>query len=155
MPEVEVHNRPPPPRGLGLVVFSGDYGRVHYALVMASAALAIGRPVVLFFTMEACRALAATGRKAGPDSPGWHDLGPDAQGQGATRQDQDFARAGIARFEELLAACRDLGAEFMACETGLKACGLSASAIRPELRVTVAGIVSFYQAARNADILFV
>lgn len=154
MPEIEVHNRPPP-RGLGLVVFSGDYARVHYALVMASAALAIRRRVVLFFTMEACGALAAMGRISGPDHPGWHDLGPDAQGRSAPQQDEAFARAGIARFEELLVACRDLDADFMACETGLKACGLTASAIRSELRVTVAGVVSFYQATRNADILFV
>jgi len=29
---------------LSLIVFSGDYDRVHYALAMASAALATDRP---------------------------------------------------------------------------------------------------------------
>ena len=139
------------PRGLGLVVFSGDYARVHYALVMASAALAIGRRVVLFFTMEACRALAT----AGQSGPGWHDLGADAKGRSAVAQDSAFATARIATFEDLLDACRDLGARFIVCETGLRALGLASEALKPELGITIAGVVSFYQATKDADVLFV
>ena len=36
-----------PPDKLSFVVFSGDYGRIHYALVMASAAAAIDKAVTL------------------------------------------------------------------------------------------------------------
>ena len=42
---------------LGIIVFSGDYDRVHYALITASAAAATDRQVTLFFTMEGIRAL--------------------------------------------------------------------------------------------------
>ena len=38
---------------LAIIVFSGDYDRVHYALAMASAAAAVSRPATLFFTMGA------------------------------------------------------------------------------------------------------
>ena len=37
--------------GLSLIVFSGDYDRVHYAFVIASSAAATGRRVTMFFTM--------------------------------------------------------------------------------------------------------
>ncbi|NJO67759.1 MAG: hypothetical protein HC826_02220, partial [Rhodospirillales bacterium] len=51
----------PPPRSsagaLSIIAFSGDYERVHYALVLASAAAAIGGPATMFFTGEAIRAL--------------------------------------------------------------------------------------------------
>ena len=48
---------PSPPDKLSIVVYAGFYDKVHYALVMAAAAAAIGRPVTLFFTMGACHAL--------------------------------------------------------------------------------------------------
>ncbi|MFO1189756.1 MAG: hypothetical protein U1E97_09280 [Alphaproteobacteria bacterium] len=138
-------------RGLGLIIHSGDFGRVHYALLMASAALAVGRPAILFFTMDACRALAVAGRAG----PGWHDLGPDSAGRPAATRDNALAAAGIATFETLLGACRELGATFMACETGLRACGLVPDALRQDLAIAITGVVSFYQAARAADILFI
>ena len=39
------------PEKLSIVVFSGDFDKIHYALVMASAAAAIDIPATLFFTM--------------------------------------------------------------------------------------------------------
>jgi peroxiredoxin family protein len=49
----------PAPDKLSIVVYSGDAGRIHYALMMASSSVAIGKAATLFFTMEAVRALAA------------------------------------------------------------------------------------------------
>ena len=51
---------------LSLMVFSGDFARVHYALVMASSAAAINVPVTVFFTMKATHAVLA--------DEGGHDL---------------------------------------------------------------------------------
>ncbi len=48
------------PEKLSIVVFSGDFYMVHYALLMASAAAAIDIPPTLFFTMGASRSLLAT-----------------------------------------------------------------------------------------------
>ena len=45
--------------GLAIIVYTGTYDKVHYALAMASAAAAVGRPVQLFFTMTAIQANAA------------------------------------------------------------------------------------------------
>ena len=111
------------PDKLSLIIQSGDYDRVHYALVMASAALAVGKPVTLFFTMAATRALTA----------GWAD---DAR-------ETAFAADGLATFEELLSACSELDATFMVCELGLRAEMLSREDLRGDIRITDGSAVSF------------
>ena len=88
------------PDKLSLLVLSGDFERVHYALVLASAAAAIGMPATLFFTDRASFALAA-GR---PDSPGWRSLAGEGGRPGGVIDDERRAR-GVAGFEELLGAC--------------------------------------------------
>jgi len=133
---------------LSLVVFSGSFEKVHYALVMASAALATGRAVTLFFTMEASRALLAPS--------GWRHLRPDAQGATATSLDFGYSERGVATFEELLSACADLGAKFMVCEMGLRALGLEHEKRRAELTIEVGGVVTFLNDARkNGEMLFI
>lgn len=111
------------PNKLSLIIQSGDYDRVHYALVMASAALAVGKPVTLFFTMAATRALTAS----------WAD---DAR-------ETAFAADGLATFEELLSACSELDATFMVCELGLRAEMLSREDLRGDIRITDGSAVSF------------
>jgi len=111
------------PDKLSLIIQSGDYDRVHYALVMASAALAVGKPVTLFFTMAATRALTA----------GWADDAREAA----------FAANGLATFEELLSACSELDATFMVCELGLRAEMLSREDLRGDIRITDGSAVSF------------
>ena len=85
---------------LNLVLVSDLYERVHYALVMASAAAATGRKVRLFLTMGALKAL----KRGGPERPGWHELSSVPGGLAPKDQDRAFAQAGIATFEELLQA---------------------------------------------------
>ncbi|MEX2453611.1 MAG: DsrE family protein [Rhodospirillaceae bacterium] len=111
------------PDRLSLIVQSDAFDRVHYALVLASAALATGKPVTLFFTMQGTRAL----------TPGWAD--------GA--REKALADAGLATFAELLDACRELGAKFMVCEMGLRAAGLSAADLRPDIDIADGSAVSF------------
>ncbi len=127
---------------LAVVVFDGRFERVHYALVMASAAAATNRPVTLFFTGGAVRALT-------PD--GW--LGLDgAPADEAAR----LARRGLAGFPELMEACRDLGVRFLACEMGLRAADLAPADLDPGLGVAPAGVVTFLnEAPRAGAILFI
>ena len=99
------------PDKLSIVVFDGRFDRVHYALVMASAAAATSRKVTLFFTGSALTAL-----KPG----GWRGLDGEAE-----RTDADYKKKGVADFESLLEACRDLGVRFIACEMGLRAAGIA------------------------------
>ena len=104
----------PGPDKLSLIVFSGDYDRVHYALAMAGAAAATNRAVTLFFTMAATRALL---RRQDDGAPGWSALAPAADGSAATARDQAHGERGIATLEELLSACVEMGVQFRVCYT--------------------------------------
>ncbi|MFT5488367.1 MAG: peroxiredoxin family protein [Paracoccaceae bacterium] len=117
------------PDKLSLIIQSGEYDRIHYALVMASAALAVGKPVTLFFTMAATRALTTD----------WADDAREAA----------FAADGLATFEELLTACRDLDATFMVCELGLRAETLSTDDLRDDIPITAGSAVSFLSDASS------
>lgn len=125
--------RPP----LCLVVLDGGYDRVHYALVLASAAAAIDRPVTLFFTGRALVALTPGG---------WRRLERDPKVQDAYLADRN-----LATFETLLEACRDLGVRFVACELGLRAMDLSAEELAPDLAVEIAGAVTALAAAEGGQ----
>ena len=137
---------------LNLVLVSDLYERVHYALVMASAAAATGRKVRLFFTMGALKALA----RGTPQRPGWHDLSASPGDLGPMNQDHAFAEAGIATFEELLQATAALGGELMACEMGMRAVGLGRDDLRSDITIAEVGVVTFLEAAEGSGpILFV
>lgn len=124
------------PDKLSLIIQSGDYDRVHYALVMASAALAVGKPVTLFFTMAATSALTA----------GWAD----------NSRETAFAADGLATFEELLAACSELDATFMVCELGLRAEKLDRGDLRDDIQITEGSAVSFLSdASENGAMLYI
>jgi peroxiredoxin family protein len=123
---------------LGLILLDGTYERVHYGLAMAASALAVNRPAVLFFTNGALLALA------GRD--GWQRLGENALGEPATAQDTARIAAGVAGLEELLEACAALGGKFIACEMGLRTMGLAANDLRHDIKIEIAGLVTFYNA---------
>ncbi|MFO1118775.1 MAG: DsrE family protein [Rhodospirillales bacterium] len=138
-PELQPAAPDHPPDKLSVLVLSGLFERVHYALVMASAAAAIGMPATLFFTDQALRALL----QGGPDeAPGWRRL-PSADGRPGGAVDDERRERGIAGFEELLGACGELGVRIIVCEMGLRAVGLEASALRADLPIEVAGVVTF------------
>lgn len=140
------------PDKLSIVVFSGDFDRVHYALVMAAAAVASNTPVTLFFTMWACRALL----KAEDGIPGWHRMPVTEGRQTAAEMDAAFTRRGVAGFEELLSACVALGVRFMVCEMGLKALGMDAAFLRPDVPVHKGGVVTFLaDASKDGAVVFV
>ncbi|MEO5374121.1 MAG: DsrE family protein [Alphaproteobacteria bacterium] len=134
-------------RKLSIVVFSGAFDRVHYALVMAAAALATNVPVTLFFTMGGARALM----KPGDDGrPGWTHHLSDAN------LDLRFAERGVGTFEDLLSACVTLGATVMVCEMGLRAMSLTLSDLRPDVPISTGGMVTFLaDASRDGAIVFV
>lgn len=130
-----------PPDKLSFVVFSGDYARVHYALVMASATAAIDKAVTLFFTMDGARTLLA---KGAPGAPDWSDA------------ETANASKGIATVEEMLDACLELGVVFMVCDMGLKACGIDRADIRTEIDVGYGGAAAFIRdASHHGTILFI
>ncbi|MSO77652.1 MAG: hypothetical protein EXQ87_12220 [Alphaproteobacteria bacterium] len=125
---------------LSIIVHSGAFDRVHYALLLAAAAAAVNRPVTLFFTMAATRALG----KPGVDGmPGWQRLKGGDMAETALAQETAFAAQGIATFEELLESCLALDVRFLVCEAGLLALAMTQGDLRPDVPVEVTGAVSF------------
>lgn len=147
-----------PPDKLSIVVYAGQFDKVHYALVMASAAAAIGRPVTLFFTMGACRALLAPAADGGPawrSMPLSEGLDGKTGGTGGDRDD-DYAKKGVATFEELLESCVQFGVKVMVCEMGLRAEGLEDAALRDDVPIEKGGVVSFLNdASRDGAVVFI
>jgi peroxiredoxin family protein len=137
---------------LSIIVFSGSFDRVHYALAMAAAALAANRAATLFFTMAATRALLA------PDvsGPGWRHLHAGENGLPPVEADGALTGKGLGGFEELMAACVALGGTVMVCEMGLRALGIEVSQLRQDVPVTPGGLVTFLaEAARQGAMVFV
>ena len=126
----------PPPDKLSLIIQSGEFNRVHYGLVMASAALATGKDVTLFFTMDGTRAI----------TPGFADV----------PQETVLAQQNLATFEELLAACAEMDATFMVCEMGMRATAVGRGQLRTDIKITEGSAVSFLaDASANGAILYI
>ena len=124
------------PEKLSLIVQSGHFERVHYALVIASAALATGKPVTLFFTMEGTRALTT----------GFADI----------RQETTLTQKNLATFEELITACAEMGAKFMVCDMGLKSLEVERDQLRPDIEIAEGSAVSFLADASSVgSILYI
>jgi peroxiredoxin family protein len=129
---------------LSIVLLSGSFERVHYALCMASTAAALERPVTLFVTSGALRALIAAdayGRAGWMGLPVADEPAGSQVADGGALDARNRAR-GVAGFEELLQACASLGVEFMACEMGLRTLGLEPEALRCDLELARGGLAT-------------
>ena len=136
----------PSPDKLSIVVFSGAFDKIHYALAMAAASIATNVPATLFFTMGAIRALE---RPLADGSAAWTRL----PGAG---MDAGFKGRGIATFEELLDSCIALGVTFMVCEMGLRAMDIPPDRLRPDVPVAIGGLVTFQtDASRTGTMVFI
>jgi predicted peroxiredoxin len=118
------------PDKLSIIVQSTDFDRVYYALVIASAALATGKAVTLLFTMDGVKAL----------TPAWS----------TTARNAELGGKGLATFDELMEACRELGAKFMVCELGLRAADLTRGNLDPGIEIAEGSAVSFLADASSA-----
>jgi peroxiredoxin family protein len=118
-------------RGLSIIVRSDKYEDVHYALAMASAAVAVNQRAVLFFTMGGVRALTGL-------PPALEDWGRDALNR----------ERGVGDFETLLQACVELGVRFIVCEMGLRSLAIDRNSLRSDVPFTIAGIVTLLEETR-------
>jgi len=117
--------------GLSIILRSDKYEDAHYALAMASAALAVNQTAVLFFTMGGLRALMTP--------PALQDWERDALNR----------QRGVGDFETLLQACIELGARFIVCEMGLRSLAIDRTALRTDVPFTVAGIVTLLEETKT------
>ncbi len=141
------------PKKLSIIIFSGDFDKIHYALAMASAAAAIDIPVTLLFTMGATSALLASPENA------WQNLpGGGVAKNGGTGDDINniFKKRKVASFEELLQSCVSLKVKFMVCEMGLRAMELDIKTLRSDIPIQAGGLVTFFNDAfANGQMVFI
>ncbi len=116
--------------GLSIILRSDKYEDAHYALAMASAALAVNQTAILFFTMGGLRALMTP-----PQLQDWD--------RDATNRER-----GVGDFETLMQACIELGARFIVCEMGLCSLAIDRASLRSDVPFTVAGIVTLLEETR-------
>jgi len=135
-------------RRLSLIVFSGDFDRVHYAFAMASAAAATDRPVTMFFSGGALRFFSAV---ANDGTPGWATLAPAENSATAIERDDELSKVGIGTIEELAMACVELNVAFFRCDMGVKANKLDSATFRPDIPTRSGGLVSFLAEAEKED----
>jgi peroxiredoxin family protein len=119
-----------------LVVLAGSFERVHYALATAAAAAAADRPTTLFFAQGAVRAIVK--------NAGWRRLpvtDPSLGGNDAAALDKAWQARGVARFEELLTACKELRVTFLVCSMGLRVADVTSAELRADLAIGETGLV--------------
>lgn len=119
---------------LGVLLLSGDHDRAHYAFVVASGAAALGRTVVLFATNRGCLALCR-----------------DWSGLANVDRDAHIEESGVAGLDTLRDACLEMNVRMIACEAGLRAEGIEASCLLPQ--VEIAGIATFLSAVGTGQIV--
>jgi peroxiredoxin family protein len=128
---------------LNVLLLSGSFDRAHYALAVASSAAALERPVTLFITLAATRALL----EHDGERPGWArlplsaDLAEPGCADGEALDARNQSR-GAAGFEELLQACVALDVEIMVCEMGLRTLGIEAAALRDDVPIRAGGLAT-------------
>jgi len=118
---------------LGILLISGGHERAHYALMLATAAAALGRSVTLFATNGGCRLLLKS-------APLEHDP-----------REAELARAGVATITTLMEAARALEIRRIACEAGLRAEGLEGEELGKGTEL--AGIVTFLGAVGQGQVI--
>ena len=135
-------------RRLSLIVFSGDFDRVHYALAMASAAAAMDRPVTLFFSGRALHFFLAD---AVDGTPGWAALNSGEISKTTIERNEELKNDGIGTIEELALAGINLDVSFFWCDMGVKATNLAANMFRTDIPTRGGGLVSFLSEAEKED----
>ncbi len=123
-----------PGEPFGLLLLTGTHERAHYAFVLAAAAAALGRSVIMFATNEGCLALCRD----------WSAL--DGSGR-----DASLRARGLPGIGELRDAAAELGVRRIACELGLKIAAIDPANLGPG--VEVAGIATFLGAVRGGQIV--
>lgn len=118
---------------LGILLRGAGHEPAHYALVLATAAAAIGRPVTVLATNAGLALLRR-------DAPLLADP-----------REALLAERGVAGVGTLLEAAGDLGLRLIACEAGMRAEGIAPGDLAEG--VEVAGVVTFLESVGPGGLL--
>ena len=128
-------------RPMTIMFVSGSTDHIHMGLMTAATASAMGRPVTLFFSKSAVKAVL---------EGGWPAL-CDADGKDAGALGESQEAQGIASFEMLMEALGALSARFIACETAIAEQG---DALTPFLRspiIETGGLATLIEEGTGGD----
>ena len=74
----------------------------------------------------------------------------------AEDEDEVNQRRGVAGVEELLDACRSMGANFLVCEMGLRALEITRDKLRDDIPLEQGGVVTFLtEATHNGSMVLI
>ncbi|TPG57220.1 hypothetical protein EAH89_12280 [Roseomonas nepalensis] len=118
---------------LGILLRGAGHEPAHYALVLATAAAAIGRPVTVLATNAGLALLRR-------DTPLLADP-----------REALLAGRGVAGIGTLLEAANELGLRLIACEAGMRAEGIAPGDLAEG--VEVAGVVTFLESVGSGGLL--
>ena len=126
---------------LSIIIFSDNLFKIHYALTIASAAIACNKNTVVFFAGHACYFLSEKQNLIKNNS---------------SNEEIKIKKSGSPGFEELLKICTDLNITFMVCEAGLSLCKMHKNQIRKDLKIKSGGLYTFLSTIKEKDqIIFI
>ena len=115
--------------------------QVHFAMMAASAAAAINRPVTLFFAKGAINTVIKNG---------WKKM-IDRRGKSGTHMDKRLAARGVADMPVMMDACMAMNVRFLVCENSLMEEGLTSDDLIERPVVMISSMATILDEGENCD----
>jgi peroxiredoxin family protein len=133
-------------KGLGIILHSGSYDRLHHGISIALAALALNRDVKLFFTYWALEYLK---RKESPVFK--------LDGEAKEHKDileKNIERAHLQKVSDLITQMNVMGAKLYACTSSMALLNISRDELIREVDKSM-GITKFLTESVSDQIIFI
>ncbi len=133
-------------KGLGIILHSGSYDRLHHGISVALAALALNRDVKLFFTYWALEYLKKK------ESPVF-----ELDGEAKEHKDileKNIERAHLQKVSDLITQMNVMGAKLYACTSSMALLNISRDELIEEVDKSM-GITKFLTESVSDQILFI
>ncbi len=133
-------------KGLGIILHSGSYDRLHHGISIALAALALNRDVKLFFTYWALEYLKKK------ESPVFK-----LDGEAKEHKDileKNIERAHLQKVSDLITQMNVMGAKLYACTSSMALLNISRDELIEEVDKSM-GITKFLTESAYDQILFI
>ena len=158
------------PRGMSMVVFSGDLDKVLAAMIIANGAAAMDLPVNIFFTFWGLNVLRRDGPvhiegkktvtegmfgRMMPRGPEHLQLSKMKMGGLGTRMiKKEMSKKHVLSLKELIKSAQDQGVRFIACQMSMDLMGIHKEELIPG--IVIGNVGSFIDAAdRSRMTLFI
>lgn len=126
---------------LFILISDHQADQIHFAMMAASAAAAIDRPVTLFFAKGAVNTVVVDG---------WKKI-KDRHGMTGPRMDHRLAARGVADMPVMMDACMAMNVRFLVCENSLKEEGLISDDLIERPVVMISSMATILDEGENCD----